>query len=154
MARRKLPLLGGAEGAPPTMAILRARLGGRLEGPPTPEAGRPVSVGGELGVLLSRDEGGCDVWLGGNRVKRAASASVFALPGPPPSDLAAAAQAARRFADLREGERVSFVASDGQLEPGLLFEKCRFGALVARDDGSVLGVGFQRLWPVPSPELN
>ncbi|HEU4536083.1 MAG TPA: hypothetical protein VFS00_18290 [Polyangiaceae bacterium] len=153
MSRRKLPLLGGAEGAP-TMAALRARLGGRLEGPPAPEAGRPVSVGGQLGVVLSRDEGGCDVWLGGNRVRRAAAAAVVPLPGPPPSDLAAAAQAARRFADLREGERVSFAAPDGAREEGLLFEKCRFGALVARDDGSVLGVGFQRLWPAPAPDLN
>ncbi|HEU4409016.1 MAG TPA: hypothetical protein VFS43_27400 [Polyangiaceae bacterium] len=155
MARRKLPLLGAPEGAaPPTMAALRARLGGRLEGPASADAGRPVTVGGEVGVLLSRDERGCDVWLGDNRVKRAAGPSAFVLPGPPPSELAPAAQAARRFADLREGERVSFVAPDGRLEQGLLFEKCRFGALVARDDGSILGVGFQRLFPARSPELN
>jgi hypothetical protein len=180
LARRKLPLLGAPEGAapptgapegapatgapegaapatgapegaaPPTMAALRARLGGRLEGPASPDAGRPVTVGGEVGVLLARDERGCDVWLGDGRVRRAAD--VFVLPGPPPSGLAPAALAARRFADLREGERVSFVAPDGRLEQGLLFEKCRFGALVARDDGSVLGVGFQRLHPTRSPE--
>src|SRR5262245_26621005 len=110
------------------MAALRTRLGGRLEGPTSPDAGRPVTVGGEVGVLLSRDERGCDVWFGDRRVKRAAA--VFILPGPPPSELAPAAQTARRFADLREGERVAFVAPDGRLEQGLLFEKCRFGALV------------------------
>lgn len=136
------------------MAVLRARLGGRLEGPKAPDAGRTVTVGGEVGVLLSRDERGCDVWLGDSRVKRADAAAVFALAGPPPLELAPAAQAARRFADLLEGERVSFVAPDGRLEQGLLFEKCRFGALVARDDGSVLGVGFQRLHPTRAPELN
>ena len=28
------------------------------------------------------------------------------------------------------------------------FEKCRYGALVAKDDGAVLAVGFRKLWPV------
>ncbi len=146
-------MLGAPETAP-TMAALRARLGGRHEAPPAPDAGRPVTVGGELGVLLSRDEGGCDVWLGDRRVKRAAASAVLALPGPPPATLAPAAQAARRFADLAEGERVTFLAPDGRLAQGLLFEKCRFGALVARDDGAVLGVGFQRLWPAAADDVN
>jgi hypothetical protein len=153
LTRRKLPLLGDLAGATaPTMAALRARLGGRAEGPRTPDAGQLVSAGGEIGVLLARDERGCDVWLGDNRVKRASAVSPLA--GPPPPTLVPAAQAIRRFADLSEGERVSFLAPGGHLEQGLLFEKCRFGALVARDDGSVLGVGFQRLWPGNSPGLN
>jgi hypothetical protein len=33
-------------------------------------------------------------------------------------------------------------------------EKCRFGALVERGDGTVLGVGFRRLWSAGTNDQN
>ena len=29
---------------------------------------------------------------------------------------------------------------------GTLVEKCRFGALIERGDGAVIGAGFRRIW--------
>jgi len=59
----------------------------------------------------------------------------------------------RLFATLKEGQRVRFAEKDGsagELSVGMLVEKCRYGALVAKDDGRILAVGFRRLWPVSS----
>jgi hypothetical protein len=61
-----------------------------------------------------------------------------------PEDMSVIARAARSFAALHEGQRVRF-QHEGGLGEGALVEKCRFGALVARGDGTVLGVGFRRI---------
>src|SRR5262249_34682843 len=56
----------------------------------------------------------------------------------------------RTFADLVEGQRVLYRHERGASEATLV-EKCRFGALVARADGVILGVGFRRVAPAPRP---
>jgi len=33
---------------------------------------------------------------------------------------------------------------------GKVVEKCRWGALVLREDGAVVAVGFRKLWPSPT----
>jgi hypothetical protein len=50
---------------------------------------------------------------------------------------------ARAFADLREGQRVGY-HHEGRLGEGTLVEKCRFGGLVERGDGTIVGVAFRR----------
>jgi hypothetical protein len=43
---------------------------------------------------------------------------------------------------------VRFLERDGApAAEGVLFERCRFGALVAKDDGTIVAVGYRRLWP-------
>ena len=56
------------------------------------------------------------------------------------TELAHVAEDARAFAALEEGARVVF---DGDVT-GKLVEKCRWGGLVARDDGRIFAVGFRR----------
>ena len=36
---------------------------------------------------------------------------------------------------------------DSGTDEGTLLEKCKFGALVERDDSTIVGVSFRRLWP-------
>jgi hypothetical protein len=45
---------------------------------------------------------------------------------------------------------VRYADDAGALIDGKLIEKCRWGALVARDDGAVVAVGFRKLWPAPA----
>lgn len=60
-------------------------------------------------------------------------------------ELAAISRAAKRFAQLKEGQRVE--VSDPKLGAveGILVEKCRFGGLVLRGDDSLVAVGFSKL---------
>ncbi|MCC6554647.1 MAG: hypothetical protein IT372_16840 [Polyangiaceae bacterium] len=142
----------------PTIDAVRKRLGGRA----STEAGAGelvtlVTPGGEhQGVILCVRGDDLDVWIdqaaalaAGPRagvVRRARRADV-APPRPSASTaLDAVAAGARVFADLLEGQRVRFQAEEGPGD-GTLVEKCRFGALVLRDDGAVVGVGFRRIWP-------
>jgi hypothetical protein len=44
------------------------------------------------------------------------------------------------------------VDADGNPSEGTLFEKCRYGALIARDDRQIMAVGFRKLYPLsPRP---
>ena len=54
------------------------------------------------------------------------------------------------FARLAEGQPVRYADDQGGLLGGKLVEKCRYGALVVRDDGAVVAVGFRKLWPAAS----
>jgi hypothetical protein len=146
MARRLfLPLATPGRSTPPTVDAGRKRLGGRA----STEAGA-----GEL-VLLRDQRNGVvlfvrgdqlDVWTEGDVVRRVRRADVRPFEGAASPDLLAVAADARIFAVLREGERVGFQHEAGPGE-GTLVEKCRFGALVERGDGTVLAVGFRRLSP-------
>jgi hypothetical protein len=144
MARRLfLPLTTPGSSSPPTVDAGRKRLGGRA----STEAGA-----GEL-VLLRDQRSGVvlfvrgdqlDVWTDGDVVRRVRRGDVRPFDGAVPPELLAVAEDARTFAALREGERVGFQHEAGPGE-GTLIEKCRFGALLERDDGTVLAVGFRRL---------
>lgn len=147
--------------APPTIDAMRTRLGGRLAPPPRDgaparaQAGDVVRTGDDVapkvGVVLAADEQSVDVFAGGT-VRRTRGAEVRPWLGEIAPELAQVAARARAFGALDEGAPVQFVRSDAEgalPELGVLVEKCRWGALVRRGDGVVLGVGFQRLAPIP-----
>lgn len=120
-----------------TLARAREKLGGRVVS--HGRAGELVGLDGVVGVILWSDETTADVWLGDNRTKRANVGSL-ALDVAHESPLEVVASDARAFAALEEGGRVVF---DVTLA-GRLIEKCRWGGLVARDDGRIFAVGFRR----------
>ena len=68
----------------------------------------------------------------------------------PTPDLNEVANDVRVFAALEEGHRVRFQDLGGMAQ-GTLIEKCRYGAVVRRDDQTVMGVGFRLIWPLPNP---
>jgi hypothetical protein len=140
-----LPLALESAAPRPTVDAVRKKLGGRAS--TEPGAGEVVSLRTPLGersgvVLFVRGEQ-IDVWLEGDVVRRVRRADALPADGVVPPDLLAVAHDARAFAGLHEGERVGF-QHEGGLGEGALVEKCRFGGLVERGDGKVIGVGFRR----------
>lgn len=148
MARKfSLPL---ADAAPkPTVDAMRKRLGGRAS--TEAGAGDPVVIAGEGGierpgvVLFVRGED-LDVWTEDGFVRRTRRSQTRPLRTALSKDLASIAGDAKVFGGLHEGERVRYQEDSGLCE-GILIEKCRFGALIERDDHSIVGVGFRRMWP-------
>lgn len=145
MARRILPVHDTLLRRTPTADALRQRLGGR--GRTEPGAGELVLLGpGVPGVVLFAQGPTRDVWLGDNRVQRVDASALRPAPreGFPEALLAVAADL-EAFLALEEGQRVRVSLPEGREEQVLLIEKCRFGALLERDDGKLLGVGFRRV---------
>jgi hypothetical protein len=148
MVRRLfLPLAAGNPDANPTVDAVRRRLGGRAS--TEPGAGELVAVASDrgaarAGVVLFVQGNDLDVWLEGGVVRRTRRERTVTT-AEASEDLCSIAHAARIFAALTEGQRVHYSHADGVGE-GALVEKCRFGALVERGDGTVLGIGFRRLW--------
>ncbi len=137
---------------------MRKKLGGRAA---TEEgAGEVVRFvderGGErLGVVLFVRGGDLDVWVPGDFVRRLARGEVSPADSALPAEVAGVAADARGFGGLGEGQRVSYGTREGERESeGALVEKCRFGALIARPDGSVVGVGFRRVRAAADPTQN
>lgn len=138
----------------PTADAMRRKLGGRAS--TERDVGAIVAVATSAGlsrrgvVVFARGEE-VDVWfseLGGlrqlvQRTKRDSVTPAEAADGER-RELEAVSRDARTFALLEEGSRVCFFGSDGAAK-GRIVEKCRYGALVASDDGRVVGVGFRRL---------
>jgi hypothetical protein len=150
MMSRRLPLTRFSLPRTPTVDALRKRLGGRA----STQRGAGdivllVTEGGveRPGVVLFVEGDLLFVWIAEGIVRKAHRGAV--RPGWN-AHLAQLAADARVFADLHEGEDVRYQKDDGDLGEGVLVEKCRFGALVIRPDGTVMGVGFRRLWPVAS----
>lgn len=143
--------------APPTVDSMRKRLGGRVAA--TSGAFRVGSIvtvrtsagGSRSGVVLCAAPTSVDVFLERGIVKRTEPASVTLHVGAPPADLAQVAAQASVFATLFEGQPVHIERGQGTNTRGVLREKCRYGALVEAEGGTMLGVGFQRLWPAPKP---
>lgn len=156
MARRLfLPLANGNPGASPTVDAVRRRLGGRAS--TEPGAGDLVAVASDqgaarAGVVLFVQGDDLDVWLQGGVVRRTRRSRVVTA-AEAGDDLLSIAHAARIFAALEEGQRVCYQHDEGVGE-GNLVEKCRFGGLVERGDGTVLGVGFRRLWSAGATSQN
>ena len=156
MGRRLfLPLANGDPVASPTVDAVRRRLGGRAS--TEPGAGEFVAVASDRGaarsgVVLFVQGDALDVWLQGGVVRRTHRSRVVTT-AEAGDDLLSIAHAARIFAALEEGQRVSYQHDDGVGE-GSLVEKCRFGGLVERGDGTVLGVGFRRLWSAGATTRN
>ena len=154
MARKiSLPMVDeilAKAGPNPTLERARRRLGGRASTGAL--AGTIVTLDDRTdGVVLFADDTEVDVLVDETTVKRTARADVTASPlylkGGVDGPLASLAGHVLVFARLAEGQRVRLGTEQGMIE-GLLFEKCRYGALVAKDDGAVLAVGFRKLWPV------
>lgn len=135
----------------PTVSAMRERLGGRASS--SDDAGRLVQLqlGPEAlvrGVVIFAEGDEAHVLAEGGVVRRAKRDALASVIEPVHEELAALAADVRVFAKLEEGDAVRYVDSKGVLGEGLLVEKCRYGALVARPDNVVMGVGFRKLWPL------
>jgi hypothetical protein len=156
MSRRLfLPLASSDLNASPTVDTVRKRLGGRAS--TEPGAGELVAVASEhgvarAGVVLFVQGDDVDVWLVGGVVRRTRRSKIVKATEAA-GDLVSIARAARIFGALTEGQRVHYQHADGVGE-GALVEKCRFGGLIEREDGTVLGVGFRRVWSAGTREQN
>jgi hypothetical protein len=164
MARR-LPV----QSPTPTVEVARKRLGGRAIS--DPGMGELVVVTTRLGlakpgVVLFSAPDAVDVWIADDTVLRTTRDRTAPLGEPASRELSAAADDARVFAALSEGQRVRYLQMRAQADDAVravgsgseaqgaifahatLVEKCRWGALLLRDDGTLVGVGFRRVWPV------
>ena len=145
-SRHPLPV---TDATPRTVDAVRSQLGGRAES--LPGIGEIVAIKStdhsEAGVVLFVSSTHFDVWYGGSQVRRTPRELIEPYIGDVSHELMVVASDARVFAALQEGERVRFSPGEDGHDEGTLSEKCRFGGLVLRDDGVMVGVGFQRLWP-------
>jgi hypothetical protein len=147
--RRYLPTLTDLQSAPQVHEA-RRRLGGR--GSSEPGAGLLVEVvrqsRSDPGVVLFVSGNELDVWMGQGRVERIPRDRVRPLVAPAHQDLVAIAGDVHVFVHLLEGGRVRYL-DQGRMSLGTLVEKCRYGALVLRDDQQIMAIGFRKLFPVP-----
>ena len=132
-----------------TIEAVRARLGGRAR--TDLQAGRVVCFldTGATGVVLFGHGDEVHVFSNAGWVRRT-TADALTPVDEPAEDLNAVANDVRVFAALEEGHRVRFQDLGGMAQ-GTLIEKCRYGAVVRRDDETVMGVGFRRIWPLGNP---
>jgi hypothetical protein len=132
-----------------TIEAVRARLGGRAR--TDPQAGRVVCFldTGAAGVVLFGQGEEVHVFSNAGWVRRT-TADALTHVEEPGAELYAAANDVRVFAALEEGTRVRFQDLGGMAQ-GTLIEKCRYGAVVRRDDAAIMGVGFRRIWPLADP---
>jgi len=127
---------------------VRARLGGRAH--TDAQAGRVVAFldTGAVGVVLFAQGDEVHVFSKAGWVRRTTQDALSHVDEPRP-ELDEVASDVRVFAALEEGTRVRFQDRTGMAQ-GTLLEKCRYGAVVRRDDDRVMGVGFRRIWPLPN----
>jgi hypothetical protein len=157
--KRALPLIAdllgkgsGGDKPAPSVDAARLRLGGRAA-PATADVGRIVSLDGGhglklVGIVLYGTDTDLDVWIEGGVVRRTKPELVEDFRGVVHDDFLAMARDARAFARLREMQAVRYERSPGTIERAALVEKCRYGALVLREDGKLMAVGFRKVWAV------
>ena len=104
---------------------------------------------GATGVVLFGSGNEVHVFSNAGWVRRTTNDALRQVDEPGP-ELCEVVSDVRVFATLEEGQRVRFQDHSG-IGQGTLIEKCRYGAVVRRDDERVLGVGFRRIWPLPDP---
>ncbi len=151
MGKKLLPLLEKK----PTLENARARLGGKATGG-APIGGRSpgciVLLGDKPAAIVFASDVEVHVLLDatarGARMRKARLAEVTLYSGEIPAELASIADDASVFALLAEGQQVRYADDTGALREAKLVEKCRYGALVARDDGTIVAVGFRNVHPV------
>ncbi len=146
--KESLPVYrGDVPASPPTVDDARQSLGGRAS--TTNDAGRAVVLkNGLVGIVVFASAESFDVCTEDGRFYRTRPDQVTDAATELPESMQSIAADARIFATLDENRRVRYQRSRGKLEEGLLAEKCRYGALIATDDGRVLAVSFRRLWPL------
>jgi len=140
----------------PSLDDARNRLGGRTAdeqpAPPGIGPGSIVQVAANDGtkhvaVVVFANATEIHVLIDGTKLRRVPPESVELNEGATPSALSKIAADAHVFARLAEGQPVRYADDAGGLLGGKLVEKCRYGALIVRDDGAVVAVGFRKLWP-------
>lgn len=140
----------------PSLEDARNRLGGRttdeLAAAPGITPGRIVKViatGGveHIAVVIFANADEVHILVDGTRLRRVPPEAVDLHDGATPSTLTQISDDAHVFSRLAEGQGVRYADDTGGLLPGKLVEKCRYGALVVREDGAVVAVGFRKLWP-------
>lgn len=154
-----LPLFGDLAahargGARPSIEEARRRLGGPL--PPhaegAPRTGDIVDFetreGRGSGVVLHADDSSLRVMVDAVRVRHLRAGAATPHAGPTNDELERLSADARIFAGLTERQEVHFHDGAG-MHRGTLVEKCVYGALIAKEDGRILAVGFRKLWPLP-----
>ncbi|HVH41923.1 MAG TPA: hypothetical protein VM925_06250 [Labilithrix sp.] len=148
----------------PSIDAARARLGGRIEeidaAPGGFAPGVVVTFASSAassirlpGVVVFASKTEVHVLLDGVRLRRFPPSDVRIHEGGDVTielELEKIAGDARLFGQLVEGQAVRYADEAGGLVNGKVVEKCRWGALVLRDDGAVVAVGFRKLWPAPS----
>lgn len=148
MTKRKLTVLPAKGDSKPTLETMRQRLGGPRDedSAPRDREGTLSTYKGDTVVVLHEDpsSGRVDLWLGEGRAVRASALDLVPLTEPPAPALLRVAADLRVFLDLLPDSRVAFLTADGKIRHGKLIERCRFGGLVALDEGAVLGIGFAR----------
>ncbi len=143
----------------PSLDDARNRLGGRTTdeepAPPGIHPGRVVRVFANDGeehvavvVFANADE--VHILIDGTRLRRVPPTAVHTFEGTTPSNMSKIAADAHVFSRLSEGAKIRYADDKGGLLSGKLVEKCRYGALVVREDGAVIAVGFRKLWPATS----
>lgn len=147
--------------ARPSIDAARARLGGRVI---RSEQGEPAALAPGLvvtfpsgprgsdtprvpGVVLFAGAAEVHVLLDSIRLRRLRPEDLEPHAGNVDVELGKIAADARFFGLLSEGAPVRYADDAGDLVDGRVVEKCRWGALVLRDDGSIVAVGFRKLWP-------
>jgi len=140
-----LPLAPESAAPRPTVDAVRKRFGGRAS--TEAGAGEVVTLrapqGERTGVVLFVRGDQLDVWLEGDVVRRVHRTDAPPADGVVPEEVLGVALDARAFGELYEGQRVYF-QHEGVAGEGMLMEKCRFGGLVERSDGTIVGVAFRR----------
>jgi hypothetical protein len=137
-----------------SVGAVRKRLGGRATS--DPGAGEVVRIvrgtaPDVLGVVLFASGDELHVLTDEVTVRRTSRTHVSPAHGTSSEALASLAADARVFGSLLEGQRVRYV--DGaSLAEGTLVEKCRYGAIVVRDDRTLMGIGFRMIWPAALAE--
>lgn len=143
-----------------TLDGARARLGGTARGEEAPARavapGQIVSFESPPGsgtredaVVVFANASEVHALVDGTRLRRLSVEAVH-VESRVPDSLATLAADARAFGALIEGQAVRYADDDKGLRDAKLVEKCRYGALVARDDGTIVAVGFRKLWPATS----
>lgn len=156
--RRALPLFAALTGgsprpAGPHLEQARRGLGGSYaDDVDAAMIGRFVRADAHEGVVLHADAATVDVMVSAGVVRRVARSRVVALDDVELSPLRRRmAGDVRRFAAMPAGRRARFTTETGDEAEGLLIEKCRYGALVALDDGRVVALGFSRMIETVAP---
>ena len=150
MTKRALPVVrpGPFGEGKATLERMRQRLGGPRDESvgERPYEGGVSSYEGQNVLVLHEDvpRGRVDLWLGEGKAVRAATNELSPRSSEVPKPLQRLADDLGIFLALVPDSRVTFLTGGGELRQGKLIERCRFGGLVALDDGTVLGVGFAR----------
>jgi hypothetical protein len=143
----------------PSIDAARARLGGRALETEAPPGGFAPGVvvsfvlrnGRRMaGVIVFASRAEVHVLLDGVRLRRLSPGDLELHEGAVDRELGKIAADARLFGQLVESQAVRYADDSGSLVDGRVVEKCRWGALVLRDDGALVAVGFRKLWPSPA----